>query len=160
VDGRIFQLNCSKGGVPKTPVPESRVTETGLECDRQAHRLIHGGPERALCLYSLELIQELQAEGHPVFPGSTGENVTITGLDWTSIVPGARLALGDEVLVEVTGFASPCKSIAGSFRGGEFKRISNKIFPGSSRAYVRVLRTGRLAAGQPVKLLNNGGPAA
>ena len=152
--GRIFQLNCSNGGVPKTPVPDARLTATGLECDRQAHTRIHGGPERALCLYSLERIKELQAEGHPIFPGSAGENVTISGLDWERVVPGARLALGDEVLVEVTSFAGPCKTIAGSFRRGEFKRISHKIFPGYSRAYVRILRTGRLAVGQPVTLLN------
>ncbi len=154
MDGRIFQLNCSNGGVPKTPVPDARLTETGLECDRQAKTKIHGGPERALCLYSLERIQELQAEGHPIFPGSAGENVTISGLDWEKIIPGARLALGEEVLVEVTSFASPCKTIAGSFRGGEFKRISHKIFPGYSRAYVRILHTGRLAVGQSVKLLD------
>lgn len=158
--GRIFQLNCSKGGVPKTPVPESRLTETGLECDRQAKRRIHGGPERALCLYSLERIEELRAEGHPVFPGSTGENVTIAGLDWSGVVPGARLALGEEVLVEVTSFVKPCKTIAASFRGGEFRRISHKTSPGYSRAYVRVLRTGRLAVGQPVELLDGGGPDA
>ena len=154
MNGRIFQLNCSKGGVPKLAVRESLLTETGLGCDRQADRRYHGGPERALCLFSLERILELQAEGHPVFPGSTGENVTVAGLDWAAVVPGARLALGEEVLVEVTGFASPCKKIAGSFRGGEFKRVSQKIFPGYSRAYVRVLRTGRLAVGQPVTLLN------
>ena len=70
------------------------------------------------------------------------------------------LALGDEVLVEVTSFAGPCKTIAASFRGGKFKRISHKVFPGYSRAYVRVLRTGRLAVGQAVKLLDNGGPDA
>ena len=154
MEGRIHQLNCSNGGVPKTPISESRLTERGLECDRQADRRYHGGPERALCLYSLERILELQAEGHPVFPGSTGENVTVAGLDWAAVVPGARLALGDGVLVEVTGFASPCKKIAGSFRGGEFKRISQKIFPGYSRAYVRVLRAGRLAVGQAVTLLD------
>jgi len=158
VNGRIFQLNCSKGGVPKTPVPDSLLTETGLECDRQKDRRYHGGPERALCLYSLELIRELQDEGHPIFPGSTGENVTVAGLDWERVVPGARLALGEEVLVEVTGYASPCKKIAGSFRGGEFKRISHKVFPGYSRAYVRILRTGRLAVGHPVTLLDGDQP--
>lgn len=157
MNGRIFQLNCSKGGVPKVAVRESLVNETGLECDRQADRRYHGGPERALCLFSLERILELQGEGHPVYPGSTGENVTVAGLDWAAVVPGARLALGDEVLVEVASFASPCKKIAASFRGGEFKRISQKIFPGYARAYVRVLRAGRLAVGQTVTLLDGDG---
>ena len=76
MDGRIFQLNCSDGGVPKLGVREAVVTETGLACDRQRDLRYHGGPERAVCLYALERILELQNEGHPIFPGSAGENVT------------------------------------------------------------------------------------
>lgn len=73
MDGRIFQINCSNGGVPELAVRESRLTQTGLDCNRQAHPNIHGGPERAVRLYSLEKILELQMEGHPIFPGSVGE---------------------------------------------------------------------------------------
>ena len=105
---RIFQLSTSRGGVPKLAVREARVTTLGLEGDGHAHPKIHGGPERALCLYSLEVIAALQAEGHPIFPGSTGENVTITGLPGTSLAAGVRLALGAEVIVELTRIASPC----------------------------------------------------
>src|ERR671916_3442330 len=102
MDGRIFQLNRSDGGVPKLGVRAAVVTETGLEGDRQRDLRYHGGPERALCLFALERILELQAEGHPIFPGSVGENLTVVGLDWSGLAPGARLALGDEGRVEVT----------------------------------------------------------
>src|SRR5918911_5547890 len=101
MEGYIFQLNCSDGGVPKRPVREAELTTTGLTCDRQEHLDIHGGPERALCLYSLERIAQLQDEGHPIFPGSIGENVTVAGLDWSQLKPGIRLALGDEVVIEI-----------------------------------------------------------
>jgi MOSC domain-containing protein YiiM len=154
MNGRIFQLNCSDGGVPKLAVREARLTPTGLEGDRQNDTRFHGGPERALCLFPLELIIELQGEGHPVFPGSVGENVTVTGLDWSRVVPGARLALGDEALVEITSYTTPCKTIAASFSGGDFKRISQKERPGDSRLYARVIRTGRLAVGQAVRLVD------
>lgn len=154
MDGRIFQLSCSDGGVPKRAVREAFLTETGLAGDRQADRRYHGGPERALCLFSLERILELQEEGHPIFPGSVGENVTTTGLDWSRLEPGARLALGGEVVIEISSYTSPCRKIAASFRGGEFKRISQKVHPGDSRLYARILRTGRLAVGQPVTLLD------
>ena len=153
-EGRIFQLSLSNGGVPKLAVREAVLTPGGLEGDRQRDRRYHGGPERALCLFALERVLELQAEGHPVFPGSVGENLTLVGLDWSRLAPGARLALGEEALVEVTSYTSPCKIIAGSFREGDFKRISQKLHPGHSRLYARVLRPGRLAVGQPVKLLN------
>jgi MOSC domain-containing protein YiiM len=153
MDGRIFQLNRSGGGVPKLGVREAFLDASGLEGDKQRDLRFHGGPERALCLFPLELILELQAEGHPVFPGSVGENVTVTGLEWSRVEPGTRLSLGDEALVEITSYTSPCKTIAASFADGDFKRISQKVRPGDSRLYARVLRPGRLAVGDPVKLL-------
>jgi len=153
MDGRIFQLNRSGGGVPKLGVREAFLDANGLEGDRQRDLRYHGGPGRALCLFPLELILELQAEGHPVFPGSVGENVTVTGLEWSRIEPGTRLSLGDEALVEITSYTAPCKTIAASFAGGDFKRISQKIRPGDSRLYARVLRPGRLAVGHAVRLL-------
>jgi MOSC domain-containing protein YiiM len=153
-DGRIFQLNRSGGGVPKLAVREAWLTPVGLEGDRQRDLRFHGGPERALCLYSLERILELQREGHAIFPGSVGENVTVVGLDWGRLEPGSRLALGDEAVVEVTRYTTPCKNIADSFARLDFTRISHKQHPGYSRVYARVLQTGRLAVGQPVRLLN------
>jgi MOSC domain-containing protein YiiM len=153
MDGRIFQLNRSGGGVPKLAVREALLTEAGLEGDRQRALRFHGGPLRALCLYSLERILELQSEGHPVFPGSVGENVTVNGLEWGRLVPGARLALGGEALIELTSYTAPCKVIAGSFVNREFKRISQKAHPGDSRLYARVLRGGRLAVGDAVRVL-------
>ena len=154
MEGRIFQLNVSKGGVPKFAVREALLTPEGLEGDRQRDRRFHGGPQRALCLFALERILELQDEGHPIFPGSAGENLTAVGLDWSRLTPGARLALGHEAVVEITGYTAPCKKIAASFIGGEFKRISQKVRPGHSRLYARVLRPGRLAVGLKVSLLS------
>lgn len=152
-EGRIFQLNCSDGGVPKLAVREAVLTATGLIGDRQAKALIHGGPERALCLYALEHILRLRAEGHPIYPGSVGENITVAGLDWTTLSPGKRLALGDEVLIEITSYTTPCKTITASFRDGEFRRIAQKTHPGESRLYARVLQPGTLAVGQAVSVL-------
>lgn len=157
MEARIFQLNCSPGGVPKLAVREAMVTELGLVGDAHAFPDIHGGPERALCLYSLDRILELQAEGHPIFPGAVGENVTISGLDWSSVTPGQQLALGDQVLVEITSYTSPCNSIPESFVGGDYPRISQKRHPGYSRVYARVLQTGRIAIGQPVRMVSGSG---
>lgn len=152
-EGYIFQLNCSAGGVPKRAVSEALLTTNGLAGDYQAKRKIHGGPERALCLYAFELIRQLRAEGHPIFPGSIGENVTIAALDWSALAPGSRLAIGDEVVIEISSYTTPCKTIAASFTDGAYTRISQKNHPGWSRLYARVLKAGRLAMGQPVKVL-------
>ncbi len=157
MDGYIHQLNISKGGVPKRAVAEAWLTPEGLAGDVQADRRYHGGPERALCLFALELIEELRTEGHAIFPGSTGENVTVAGLDWLSLAPGARLALGDAAIVEITSYAAPCQTISGSFIEGESKRISQKMHPGQSRLYARVIKAGRLAPGQPVRVFKDEG---
>lgn len=151
--GHIFQLNSSAGGVPKLAVREAIVTPTGLIGDKQAHPRVHGGPTRALCLYSLEHILALQAEGHPIYPGSVGENVTIVGLPWESLAPGTRLALGPEVVIEITSYTVPCKNIADSFADGVFTRIAQPKYPGEARLYACVLQTGRLTVGQAVRVL-------
>ena len=151
---RIFQLSASPGGVPKVAVREGQVNELGMAGDEHRFPDIHGGPDRALCLFSLERIQELQAEGHPIFPGAVGENVTISGLDWNQVVPGVRLSLGDEVLLEITSYTTPCNTIPAYFVDGKYQRISQKLHPGWSRVYARVLREGKLKVSQPVELVN------
>lgn len=139
--------------MPKHPVETAEVTVSGVAGDAQREREFHGGPDRALCLFSMELIRTLQAEGHPIAPGQIGENLTVEGLDWDKVAPGARLLLGEDVLVEVTRYTSPCASIRTSFRGGEYARVSQKRHPGASRVYARVLRTGAIRRGDPVRLL-------
>lgn len=156
--GRIAQINVSNGGVPKQPVKEGVVTWLGLTNDHQADREHHGGPERALCLYSLERIQALQAEGHPIFPGAIGENVTVEGLDWEAVQPGVRLRLGEEVVVRVTRYTTPCTTIRPFFLDGDYSRVSQKRYPGWSRVYASVVRPGRIRVGDRVEILHAGEP--
>lgn len=147
---RIFHLAISSGGAPKHAIREGEVGEVGIAGDRHKHTKIHGGPMRALCLYSLELIQKLQAEGHPTYPGTLGENVTISGLPWNTLASGTRLALG-EVEVELTTEADPCKNIGASFVGNKFKRLET---PGEMRWYCKVLVPGTFRIADPVRVLD------
>ena len=148
---RVFQINISNGGVPKLPVHAATITPDGLEGDHQNDRKNHGGPDKALCLYSLECILALQAEGHPIFSGSTGENLVLSGLDWAQMVPGVRLSLGDNVEIEITSYASPCPKIASSFAEGQIQRMSQKQRPGWARLYARVLAPGTVRIGDEVE---------
>lgn len=149
---RIFQINASQGGVPKYPIFEAEVNERGLTADAHSNMKVHGGPERALCLYALERIIALQEEGHTIFPGSTGENITVADLDWETVAPGARLALGDEVVVEITRYTTPCSNIVASFLGRDSSRMSQEKHPGWSRVYARVLRPGRIRVSDAVTI--------
>jgi len=152
---RIAQISTSPGGVPKTPVPVARVSVLGVEGDGQRDHANHGGPERAVCLFSLEQIRALRAEGHAIEPGAIGENVTVEGLDWEAVIPGAHLLLGERVLVQVTRYTSPCINIQPVFAGGDYARVSQKRHPGWSRVYTRVLVEGEIRQGDPVRLLSD-----
>lgn len=145
--GRVFQINLSSGGVPKLAVPVGEVRLEGLAGDGVRNTTHHGGLERALCLYSLERILALQAEGHSIFPGAAGENLTLSGLDWERAVPGQRLQLGDSVLLEVTRFTRPCATIAAFFQDQDCQRIRQEEHPGWSRVYARVLQAGTIRPG-------------
>jgi MOSC domain-containing protein YiiM len=147
MSGHIFQISASDGGVPKRALRDAEVTAHGLSADKHAHPQIHGGPNAALCIFSLERILVLQAEGHPIFPGSAGENLTLAGLDWELVTPGKRLRLGDNVLVEITRFTTPCATIADSFAHGERNRILDTEHPGWSRVYAKVLQAGHIRVG-------------
>jgi MOSC domain-containing protein YiiM len=154
-EGRIVQISLSAGGVPKRPVDEARITADGIDGDSHRNTRYHGGPDRALCLYSIERIRALAAEGHPIVPGSIGENVTIEGLEWSSVEPGTRMRLGERVVIEVTRYTRPCFNITASFSDGDYSRVSQKQQPGSSRVYARVLTEGVIHRDDPVKLLKD-----
>jgi MOSC domain-containing protein YiiM len=148
----LHSINVSNGGVPKLARREARVTASGVEGDRQRDLRYHGGPQRAVSLYSLERIHALRAEGHPIGIGTIGENLTVAGLEWDLLVPGVRLQVGD-VALELTSYADPCSNIAGSFSDRVFTRVLQKLHPGWSRLYSRVLREGSVRPGDAVQLL-------
>jgi MOSC domain-containing protein YiiM len=152
MSGRVVQVSVSPGGVPKHAVPAADVTLEGLTGDGHRDLAHHGGPERAVCLYSMELIVALRAEGHTVGPGALGENLTVEGVDWSALTPDTCLLVGGVVL-QVTRYTSPCFNIGRAFVGGQFGRVSQKRHPGWSRLYARVLRPGAVRPGDPVRVL-------
>ena len=151
--GTLASINISGGGVPKRRVTGARLALSGLEGDDQNDKVHHGGPDRAVCIYALEKVHSLQAEGHPTQIGSLGENLTLEGIRWESVMPGVRLRVGGSVLLEVTSFTTPCQKIRRSFLDGRFIRVSQKVHPGWSRVYARVLTEGSVNLGDRVELL-------
>lgn len=108
--GTLEQLNISRGGVPKRPVPEGFLTATGIEGDLCAHPEFHGGPKQAVLLIAAEAIDSLRSAGFPVFAGALGENLTTRGLDRRLIRIGQRFRAG-EALIEITKLRVPCATL-------------------------------------------------
>ncbi len=151
--GRVVRVSVSPGGVPKQPVPSARVGALGLEGDGHHDRTEHGGPHRAVCLYSIEALARLRAEGHPVGPGSLGENLTLEGIELGDLYPGDRLTVGERVVLEISGPCNPCATIRGSFTDRQIGRVSVLAHPGDSRLYARVLEPGHVREGDSVRVL-------
>jgi len=152
--GRVAQINSGTGGVPKAAIESTWVNWPGLEHDVQATRKHHGRPYQALCLWSTEVIDALVSDGHGVFPGACGENITITGLDWAHVRPGTRLRIG-EVTCDVYAFATPCSQLKRWFVNGEFNTIhedrrNGRIGP---RVYATVVERGDIRTGDPAAII-------
>ena len=68
---------------------------------------------RQIHLLHAELLDELRAAGFEVVAGQMGENVTTRGIDLLSLPVGARLRLGGDAVVEITGLRNPCGQLDG-----------------------------------------------
>ena len=153
-DGRVLQVSVSPGGVPKLPVDAAWVGPWGLVGDAHHDDTDHGGPHRAVALFAIEAIQRVAAEGHPIFPGSAGENLTTEGIEWADLPIGTRAAIGDGgLLLEISKPDNPCETIQGSFNDGRFARISILTHPTDSRMYARVLIEGEVRTGDAIRIL-------
>jgi MOSC domain-containing protein YiiM len=159
--GSIIQINISPGGIPKRPIPEATITAEGILGDRWAHPDIHGGPNQALLLITSEGIEELIAQGYPLFPGALGENLTIAGLDRRQMRVGQRYRAGG-IFLELTKLRAPCTSLdvyGPAINKAIYDAEVNAGDPltprwGLSGFYARVLQAGKLRPGDIIKLVD------
>lgn len=152
--GTVAQLNISNGGLPKFPVLHAWAGPLGLQGDIQRHPQIHGGPLQALLLVSLDDLAALQADGFPVLPGSLGENITVSGIDFRLLRPGMRLRAG-AAIIELTRLRRPCHQLE-IFNSGQPGRIQAALLAlhASGGFYASVLQPGPISPGDPVSLLD------
>jgi MOSC domain-containing protein YiiM/GNAT superfamily N-acetyltransferase len=151
--GRVLQVNISGGGVPKVPVERAWVSTLGLRGDEHDEKTVHGGPHQAVCLFGIEAIERLQSDGHPLEPGSVGENLTTTGVEWSLLPVGTRARIGERLEIELASAAMPCKTQTRNFKDGRFSRMSIALHPSDSRMYARVLTEGEVREGDPIAIL-------
>lgn len=149
--GVVAQLNVSAGGVPKSPVDRAEIDWTGIVGDQQRARQHHGRPWQALCLWSVEIIDRFNTTGHHLRAGAAGENITVAGLDWREMRPGATIAI-DEVVMEISAYSIPCSKNAQWFDDGDFNRMHYRQGP-VSRVYATVLEPGQIRTGSAVERL-------
>lgn len=110
---------------------------------------------RQVHLIHAELHDELAGRGFPVSPGDMGENVTTRGIDLLALPAGARLRIGAQAVVEVTGLRNPCVQLDG-FQHGLMKAVLDRDDEGrlvrKAGVMAIVLVGGDVAAGDPIEV--------
>ena len=151
----VHSINIStQGGVPKLPINKAQIKFDGVDGDFNKFRTEkkNSTGTRAVTLFSLEQIEKLKSEGHAIDVGTTGENITIEGVDWPSLEVGARMMIG-EAMIELSEPTAPCSKIGKSFIDGAFSRIDHELELGWSRWSASVIEEGQVEIGCQVILL-------
>lgn len=147
--GEVAQISLSGGGVPKMDVRAAGIDRAGVIGDRQSARVHHGRPWQALCLWSSEVIAELSAQGHSIYPGAAGENITISGVDWGLLHAGAIIRINDMVC-QISAPVAPCSKNNRWFTDNDSQRIAFGQDPEITRWYASVLTPGLITTGDEV----------
>ena len=156
MNGVVNSVNVrEEGGVPKLPVRAATLRLDGIEGDYNRFRTErrNGDPKRAICIFSLERIHDLQREGHPIEIGTTGENLTIEGLDWRALEVGMKFKVGGAT-IELSEPCAPCNVIRESFKEHKFSRIDHSLEMGWSRWLASVISEGVVSVGDSVNAID------
>ena len=138
-------------GFFKTPIPGgARVGIEGFDGDIQVDRKNHGGPDKAVYVYTRENhAYWANLKGEPVYPpGHFGENLAVTGLPDDRMHIGDILAIG-ETLMQVTQPRVPCYKLGYKFRDPGF--VGEFLNSGRTGFYLRILREGWIHPGDGIQ---------
>lgn len=161
---RVISVNCGPaaeleiGGKPaqsaicKEPLAGAvAVGLLGLASDEQADTVNHGGTEQAVYAYAREdLDWWVERLGRELRNGQFGENITTSGLDVSGALIGEIWRLGTAV-VQVTAARIPCVTFQSWMQ--EEHWVRRFALAGRPGAYLRVLATGAVAAGDEARVM-------
>jgi MOSC domain-containing protein YiiM len=135
----------------KQPVPSAMLRLTNLDGDRQADLKNHGGPDKAVCVYSFEHYPYWESGlGRALTPGAFSENFTISGLRESEVAIGDTFRAG-AALVQISQPRKPCSKLAGKLARRDLAALIHAN--GFSGFYLRVLDEGMVRAGDAFELV-------
>lgn len=143
----VAVCSSAEKGTTKEVVDEGVFEESyGMVGDAHADCCTH----RQVSLLAIESIDKMRKLGFDVGPGVFAENLTTTGVELAALPVGTEIAVGSEVLLEVTQIGKECH------RGcAIYQEIGKCIMP-KEGIFARVLRSGRVRAGDPIRIAQNG----
>lgn len=129
MSGTVEAVSVSPGHTMSKPNHESIHLMEGLGVEGDAHmgetvkhrsRVARDPTQpnlRQVHLIHAELHDQLRVQGFDLAAGQMGENITTRGVDLLALPAGARLRIGAEAVVEVTGLRDPCYQLDGIQQG-------------------------------------------
>lgn len=152
--------------IEKAPVTGPvEVGPLGLAGDQVSNSRYHGGPDKAVYAFAREELDRwgdllTGGAGQPLPDGFFGENLTTAGVEVDEAEIGERWRIGEETVVEVAQFRTPCRTFQawleheGLPARGWLKRFTAEARPG---AYLRVVVPGTIRVGDEVSVVHRPG---
>jgi MOSC domain-containing protein YiiM len=142
--GRVDAICVSeKTGVQKTPVRRARL-RAGFGIEGDAHA---GDWHRQVSLLSASDVAEARKRLPDIADGAFAENLVISGIDFSLLTVGARLRLGNTVVLRITQIGKECHTPC---RIGQL--TGDCIMPRLGR-FAEVQSGGEIAIGDGVEVL-------
>ncbi len=139
----IAVCKSKKKGTSKQDISEGYLQKNyGLQDDAHADSSSH----RQVSLMAIESINRMKAKGFPVGPGDFAENLTTEGIDLVVLPIGTEVAVGKEVLLEVTQIGKECHT-----KCAIYHKMGQCIMP-EEGVFTRVIRGGLVKAGDEIKV--------
>ena len=154
----VLQINkksetIKEVGLPKYPVNEAKISFMGIDGDfnRFRSKKKNNDPNMALLVLTSDIINELNNEGWPIKAGDLGENLTLTDIDYGSLAPNQKYAIGS-AQIEISFICDPCSNLkALPYVGKEKVNDFIKTLLNRRGWYAKVLKAGRIGKGDIVK---------
>ena len=146
--GKIVAVCTSKEkGTKKEAMVKGILKEDhGLVGDAHADPQTH----RQVSLLSVESISKMQSPVLNVGYGDFAENITTEGINLISLPVGARLLIGNEVILEITQIGKECHTGCAIFR-----QIGKCIMP-KEGIFAKVIHGGSIRPGDTIKAITQG----
>ncbi len=148
--GRPVRVDAAEpwtSGIYKSPVEgRVRLASENLAGDGQADLKVHGGPDKAVCVYSVHHYPAWREELGVAEsgPGWFGENFSVEGQTETQVAIGDTFKIGTAV-VQISQPRAPCWKLGRRWNRLDMPKLV--VHSGRTGWYLRVIETGHIESG-------------
>lgn len=151
---RIASARPWTSGIYKSPVRgRIHLSSENLAGDGQADLTVHGGADKAVCVYSVDHYPRWREElGVPECgPGWFGENFSVEGQNETDVAVGDTYRIGTAV-VQISQPRAPCSKLGRRWNRPDMPKLV--VESGRTGWYLRVIETGDVERGDTLTLID------